>query len=226
MAFVFFDEIFWSPESEDTDCSSFDSNDSYSTDSELSDSDYSDSESHTYDELPSEISVDCVTIDLDGTLVHSDSKKRGRADLIVFKNIHGDDESLWVHKRPGFDIFLKRCFEIGDVGVWSMGQPNYVDAIIKLFPQRPKFVYNFRDCDRESGKIIKCLDNIPHTGKIVMVDDQIGRLKCCDRVDTIIVSEWRPHKVHDDTLYKLTERLTGRLTGRLSECSPEVKISQ
>lgn len=220
MAFVFFDEVFWSPESEDTDFSSFESIDSYSSELE---SDYSDSEQYTYDELPSEISVDCITIDLDGTLVHSDSKKRGQADLIVFKDIHGDDESLWVHKRPGFDIFLKRCFEIGDVGVWSMGQPNYVEAIIKLFPQRPKFVYNFRDCDRESGKIIKCLDNIPHTGKIVMVDDQIGRLKCCERVDTIIVSEWRPHKVHDNTLYKLAERLTERLIGGSIANSPEVK---
>jgi len=93
------------------------------------------------------------------------------------------------------------------VGVWSMEQPEYVNAIISLFPQKPVFVYNWCNCDRENGKIFKSLDNIPFEGKILMIDDQKECLEICERVDTYIVPEWHPRYQDDVVLYHLLSKL-------------------
>lgn len=150
---------------------------------------------------------DCIVLDLDGTLVFASEKKKGIAETIKFKDMHGDPMELWVHKRPGFDIFLKTCFESAIVGVWSMGQPGYVEAVVSLFPQRPAFVYNWCDCDRLNGKIFKRLNNIPYQGKIIMIDDKTDILEMCDRVNTFIVPEWHPRHDDDTTLYDLSALL-------------------
>lgn len=121
--------------------------------------------------------------------------------------MHGDDTELWVHKRPGFDTFLQRCFREGDVGVWSRGQPGYVEAVVNLFPEKPKFVYNWCHCDREKGKIFKRLNSIPHDGRIIMVEDDISNVELCDRISIIIVSEWHPKQTEDRVLYELERRL-------------------
>lgn len=152
-------------------------------------------------------SYDCIVFDLDGTLVFSSQKCKGIAQRISFKDMHGDDMELWIHKRPGFDEILNKCFESMIVGVWSMGQPGYVEAVISLFPQKPAFVYNWCDCDRAKGKIFKRLENIPHRGNILMVDDKIDVLETCERVDTHIVPEWYPRNHGDKTLYDLANLL-------------------
>ena len=151
---------------------------------------------------------DCIVLDLDGTLVFASSKKKGIAESISFKDMHGDTMMMWLHKRPGFDLFLKKCFESAIVGVWSMGQSGYVEAVVSLFPQRPAFVYNWCHCDRDfrrpNGKIFKRLRNIPHEGKIIMIDDRTDVLEMCDRVNTYIVPEWHPRDKDDTTLYDLS----------------------
>lgn len=151
---------------------------------------------------------DCIVLDLDGTLVYSSEKKRGEAKSISFKDSCGDQSKVWIHKRPGFDAFLQKCFEQCDVGVWSMGQPGYVDAVVSLFPRRPVFVYNWCNCDREGGRIFKRLSSIPHMGNILMVDDKMDILESCDRVRTIIVPEWTPKQSNDTALIDLAAKLS------------------
>lgn len=146
---------------------------------------------------------DCIVLDLDGSLVYSCEKNHGSGQEVVFINVYGKEEKIWVHKRPGFDKFLKKCFEVSTVGVWSMGQPGYVEAIVGLFPQRPSFVYNWCNCDREQGRIFKRLDSIPHEGSIMMVDDKRETLEETSRVDTVIIPEWHPRRKKDRTLYHL-----------------------
>lgn len=153
---------------------------------------------------------DCVVLDLDGTLVHSAKRnKTGTAQRISFPDMHGDPTELWVHKRPGFDFFLQSCFKSTTVGVWSRGQPGYVDAVVGLFPQKPAFVYNWCHCDRARGKIFKRLNNIPHSGRTVMVEDEVESLELCDRIATIIIPEWDPKAADDKELYQLSARLFG-----------------
>src|SRR5580692_7134853 len=103
----------------------------------------------------------CIVLDLDGTLVYASEKNKGNAKEIEFTDRHGETTKLYLHKRPGFDEFLIKCFQFASVGVFSMGQEGYVEAVISLFPQRPKFVYSWWNCDRANGKIFKRLNNIP-----------------------------------------------------------------
>lgn len=152
--------------------------------------------------------IDCIVLDLDGTLVYSSDKCKGNGYKILFKDMHNDNMELFVHKRPGFDILLKRCFESVVVGVWSMGQPGYVDAVVEaLFPQKPAFTYNWWNCDRAKGKIFKRLNNIPYSGNILMIDDKIDVLEQCERIKTLIVPEWHPRYNDDTTLYELSSSL-------------------
>ncbi len=154
---------------------------------------------------------DCIVFDLDGTLLSSSERSNKDTHKISFNDMHGDIMELFVHKRPGFDELLKKCFEISKVGIWSMGQQGYVEAVIGLFPQRPIFVYNWRDCDRNSKRpksiIFKKLDNIPYIGNIIMIDDKYDVLEPSPRINTHIVSEWDPEDKDDKVLYDLMSTL-------------------
>jgi len=149
----------------------------------------------------------CIVLDLDGTLVFSSENKKGEATQIKFKDRHGDSAELYVHKRPGFDEFLLKCFSFGPVGVYSIGQEGYVEAILSLFPKRPCFVYSWWNCDRKNGKIIKNLNNIPYKGNIIMIDDKPESIEYSDKVELIVIDEWTPKKIGDIKLYQLTDQL-------------------
>ena len=149
---------------------------------------------------------DCIVLDLDDTLICTSSKEKG-GQKISFNGMDGDPMEMWVHKRPGFDDFLRRCFQHCDVGVWSMGQPGYVNAVVNLFPHRPAFVYNWCNCDRANGKIFKRLNNIPRKGRVIMIDDRLDCIETCNRISTVIISKWDPHKTNDKVLYELSEEL-------------------
>jgi TFIIF-interacting CTD phosphatase-like protein len=149
-------------------------------------------------------SYDCIVLDLDGTLVYTSEDKEGDAIDISFNDYHGDTIKMWVHKRPGVDEFLRECFNHVKVGVWSMGQSGYVNAVVKeLFPETPIFVYNWWDCDRKDGKIFKRLNNIPYNGNILMIDDKTDILEMCERINTFIVPEWQADEYEDTVLYDL-----------------------
>lgn len=152
---------------------------------------------------------DCIVLDLDGTLVYTSDINEGNGEEISFDDMHGDKISMWVHKRPGFDDFINKCFELGDVGVWSMGQPGYVNAVIKhYFPQSPSFIYNWCHCDRRHSYIYKKLNNIPHLGEnILMIDDDDKKLENCERVKIYNIPEWTPDIIHDTELFKLLSYL-------------------
>lgn len=158
------------------------------------------------------LAYECIVLDLDDTLIFSSSKKKeGSTDAvrISFPDMHGDPMQLWVHKRPGFVEFLQRCFATAAVGVWSMGQPGYVEAVTALFPQKPAFIYNWCHCDRAQGRIFKRLDRIPYPGRVLMIDDRPDSLELCDRVQTVIVQKWHPSIVKDTTLHDLGIKLFG-----------------
>ncbi|CAH6420863.1 NLI interacting factor phosphatase [uncultured virus] len=156
---------------------------------------------------PDTIRYDCVVLDLDGSLVYSSDENEGDGLCIKYIDSDGEPSEIWVHKRPGFDEFLVKCFEKATVGVWSMGQPGYVEAVVALFPQRPLFVYNWCNCDRSPGRIFKRLNNIPYIGNIVMVDDCPDILEESERVDTLIIPEWSPDELDDRALYEIMCKL-------------------
>lgn len=153
-------------------------------------------------------SYDCVVLDIDQTLVFTSKNSQPQSKTIVFDTLEGDTVTMWSKPRPGLSQFLNYCFEYCDVGVWSAGQSGYVNAIIdSFFPHKPKFIYNWNHCSRNKhrvgGMIYKNLDDIPHHGKILMIDDHLFGLECCDRVDTYIIPQWDPSMTDDYALYKL-----------------------
>ena len=149
---------------------------------------------------------DCIVLDLDGTLVYSCKEDLGGGHKIVVNDCE-DVDNLWVYKRPGFDEFLRICFEVSTVGVWSMGQPSYVDAIVELFPQTPAFVYNRTNCITRIDRMFKQLEKIPYDGNIIMFDDQFWSLEQSDRVNTIIVPPWTADNYYDRVLYQLIPKI-------------------
>jgi hypothetical protein len=151
------------------------------------------------------IRYDCIVLDLDGTLICTSEQDEGMGYVLNFKDMHGDPTTCWVHLRPGFDNFIKKCFEVSTVGVWSMGQPGYVEAVVStFFPIKPAFVYNWCHCDRKHSHIFKRLNNIPHIGpQILMIDDDHKKLEYCDRVTTYNITEWTPERHNDEELHNL-----------------------
>lgn len=164
-------------------------------------------ESVTINTIIPEKKYDCIVLDLDGTLIASSHKNRGDGIFTTYLDYDGSVDTVWIHKRPGFDLFLETCFKLYTVGVWSMGQPDYVDAVVKLFPRSPAFIYNWTHCDRDSTRVFKRLEQIPCSGNILMVDDKLDILEISDRIDTLIVPEWIPQQHGDNILLDLINQL-------------------
>lgn len=158
---------------------------------------------------------DCVGLDLDDSLIYSSEEDEGNGINIDYINVYGETENIWVHKRPGFDLFLNQCFRHMKVGVWSRGQPGYVNAVVKLFPQEPLFVYNFTHCDRHKGHVFKRLNNIPYDGKILMIDDRPDILESSDKVDIYIIPCWTPNETNDRELFKIANYIFNNNHGSL-----------
>lgn len=143
----------------------------------------------------------CIVLDLDGTLIHSCNNNLGDGINIAFIDSMGEtNDKYWVHKRPGFDMFLDICFKNAVVGVWSTGTAEYVEEIVKLFPKRPTLVFNRDNCIIKNGHKKKYLKILPYQGSVVMIDDRSEVLKKTDRVETLVIPKWNPEIKKDDNI--------------------------
>ncbi|GAG20380.1 unnamed protein product, partial [marine sediment metagenome] len=129
-------------------------------------------------------------LDIDGTLsltVDDDEYNDLGEDIkkyfskITYKPFENKDitSDAWVMKRPYLDDFLDYIFEHFNVGVWSIGQPGYVNEIVKylLFDQghQPAFIYNFTNCHRcyDPIRFTKPLNKCPSKGYGIIIEDQL-----------------------------------------------------
>jgi hypothetical protein len=127
-----------------------------------------------------------IVFDIDGTLSITvdpeeyweiDASFKGHFDKITYRPLekHPDTKSVWVMKRPYIDCLFNYVFKHYKVGVWSMGQPDYVNTMVKhLFGSyQPDFIYNFTNCTREYNpiRLYKPLSDSPASGGYI-VDDQ------------------------------------------------------
>ncbi len=128
-----------------------------------------------------------IVFDIDGTLsVTLDTDDYNSLKLsqkryfnkIVYRPFENRDifKEAWVMTRPHLSELLNYCFNNYRVGVWSIGQPGYVEVITKyLFgDHKPEFVYNFTHCPREYNPIrfSKPLSESPAIGGIIIEDSQ------------------------------------------------------
>ena len=146
----------------------------------------------------------CFVFDLDDTLIRATSRPKYNAVEVEYKSMIGEKEKIWINKRPGFEKILEKCFEIGTVGVWSMGQPGYVESVVKLFPKKPDFIYNWTNCDRDGSHIYKNLDMIPNNGKILMIDDSPHKLAFSNpNIHVLPIARWRKFSPEDQHLFDI-----------------------
>ncbi len=83
-----------------------------------------------------------------------------------------------VMMRPHLEKLLEFVFNNFRVGIWSIGQPGYATAIVKLlfgkYKYKPEFVYNFTHCVREydpSLRFYKPLRESPARNGIIIDDN-------------------------------------------------------
>lgn len=103
-----------------------------------------------------------VVFDIDGTLTMTidpeeyedlDSNLKEHFKPFYYKPFERRDiiREAWVMRRPYLDKLLKFSFDNFRIGIWSIGQPGYVKAMVDLIfdGYSPEFVYDFTHCVRE-----------------------------------------------------------------------------
>lgn len=106
-----------------------------------------------------------IIFDLDNTLLASVKRKRSHFTVQVPSQTHAHADLTVKHLkvRPGAYELIGYCLEHHQVGVWSMGQPGYVAAVLPhLFPEQTlAFVYDWTHCYRDGPHIYKRLSRCP-----------------------------------------------------------------
>lgn len=114
----------------------------------------------------------CLVLDLDETLVHSSFKYLRTADFVIPVEIDNQVHNVYVIKRPGVDIFLKRVSELYEVVVFTASVSRYGDPLLDILDKNSTIHHRlFRDsCFNYEGNYIKNLSQIgrPLTDMIIL----------------------------------------------------------
>ena len=73
-----------------------------------------------------------LVLDLDETLVHSVFHPVPGADMVVTVLVEGIPTTVYVHKRPGVDEFLKAAAKLFEVVIFTASVQPYADALVDL----------------------------------------------------------------------------------------------
>lgn len=72
-----------------------------------------------------------LILDIDETLIYGTEASLPReADFLV--------EQYHIYKRPFLNVFLKKCLDWFEVGVWTSSTPSYATAIVSAIFENPK----------------------------------------------------------------------------------------
>ncbi len=127
-----------------------------------------------------------IVFDIDGTLSMTldqedfeslEFNEKQYFQPIEYESLGKKQITVWVMIRPHLKVLLEFAFKNYQVGVWSIGQPNYVNSIVQhLFFDngfKPEFVYNFTHCYRDYEphlRFYKPLSKSPAKGGILIED--------------------------------------------------------
>jgi hypothetical protein len=185
------------------------------TDSTTESTESSDSDLYIEDILPLS-HYKYIVFDLDSTLVCTERIKHSNDAIpITITNAHDEDIEFWVHVRPGAREIIEYCFEHAEVGVWSMGTPDYVKDIVKiLFPShlKPTFVYNRTHSTKIFGRSYKNLGALQKLfgtsgvlPKILMIDDNLDVLITGENIHVHNIKAWEAWMHDDEELHALRD---------------------
>ena len=181
-----------------------------------------------------------IVLDLDETLVHScedmseytklnvehnpELRELSQSNRFYHISLLDDDKNpssqrsdLWGITRPHLRQFLTFCFNYFDqVCIWSAGQTNYVETLIKLLLkdiQSPAVIYTNTKCmPRGDGSLqkplLKLIDENPHLNLSLehtfMLDDRRTVFSDCNPSNGILIPVYDP--APDPTSLKSDDR--------------------
>eukprot|EP00475_Leptophrys_vorax_P019571 TRINITY_DN26819_c0_g1_i1.p1 TRINITY_DN26819_c0_g1~~TRINITY_DN26819_c0_g1_i1.p1 ORF type:complete len:466 (-),score=15.29 TRINITY_DN26819_c0_g1_i1:407-1804(-) len=88
-----------------------------------------------------------LVLDLDETLIHSVFTPIINADFVIDLDVDGKLTTIYVHKRPGVEEFLRAVAQVYEVVVFTASMASYANALVNLLDPEGTLVHHrlFRD---------------------------------------------------------------------------------
>jgi TFIIF-interacting CTD phosphatase-like protein len=136
-----------------------------------------------------------LLLDLDGTLITSISSNTNY--IPDFKYVYNKYKTYNVFKRPCLYVFLEKCFEKYEVGIWTSSKKDYAEFISKKilgerFEELSVFVYGTQslfDGVKSINKLKQKHDL--HDYNIVLLDNDPFH---CNQLNSVNITSYIPSK--------------------------------
>jgi RNA polymerase II subunit A small phosphatase-like protein len=145
-----------------------------------------------------------LLLDLDGTLITSMSYESKNVPDFIYS--YKDISSYNVFKRPCLDIFLQKCFEKYEVGIWTASEKEYAEFISKkvfgvYFEKLSFFLYGRKSLFNQVKYLNKLKQKYDlHDYNIVLLDNDSTH---CNQFNSIKIKTYIPYKFDSELLDSL-----------------------
>ncbi|KAG2179848.1 hypothetical protein INT43_003634 [Umbelopsis isabellina] len=150
----------------------------------------------------------CLVLDLDETLVHSSFKATPQADMVVPVEIDGTVHNVYVLKRPGVDLFMKRMSSVYEIVIFTASLAKYADPVLDVLDIHRVVQHRlFREsCFNHMGTYVKDLSQLGRNIKEVIILDNSPASYLFHPKNAVPVSSWF-NDLHDSELIDMIEFL-------------------
>lgn len=133
-----------------------------------------------------------LVLDLDETLVHSSLQPGLAVDLILQFKTEEEVSTVYVQKRPGLDVFLKRVGELFEVVLFTASLPEYANIVVdKIDPEHTISARLYRSsCRVRPFGYLKDLSRIGRDLDRVMILDNCPQSYALQPGNAIPISSW------------------------------------
>lgn len=157
-------------------------------------------------EVPKQL---CVIFDLDNTLI-ANCRHPGVGTITIeyYSQLHDALIKRHILKRPYADMLLNNVSKKYAIALWSVGQPEYVDAVRQqVFTDLSfRFTHNWTHCRRENQRITKRLSDLPlPTVSYFMVEDNPNNVEPSDTSKALILPAFEASTRNDVCLWHLSQ---------------------
>eukprot|EP00802_Teleaulax_amphioxeia_P016744 Tamp_16870.p1 GENE.Tamp_16870~~Tamp_16870.p1 ORF type:complete len:343 (+),score=63.35 Tamp_16870:337-1365(+) len=135
-----------------------------------------------------------LILDLDETLVHSSFKPVPGADWVVPVEVDGTVHRVFVCKRPGLDVFMKRVAEQFEVVVFTASLDKYANPVLDLMERNAPRSVHFRlfreHCVLTNGALVKDITRMGREPRKCIIVDNSPASYLLQPQNSIAISSW------------------------------------
>lgn len=135
-----------------------------------------------------------LILDLDETLVHSSFKPVPGADWVVPVEVDGTVHRVFVCKRPGLDVFMKRVAEQFEVVVFTASLDKYANPVLDLMERNAPRSVHFRlfreHCVLTNGALVKDITRMGREPRKCIIVDNSPASYLLQPENAIPISSW------------------------------------